>query len=266
MWPEPIRLGGFVFSLYGVMRVAAIVGATTVAVLLNRQQGIRARVTLGMALCCIPVSVLAAWMLDAVEYAPSLGAFGGELARRGSSIYGALLTTIALVWTFARPAGVRPLRVLDAAAPAFAVGEGISRLGCFCAGCCYGIPWDGPWAVVFPPRSFAFIDQVRNGVTDAIVGHSTPVHPVQLYGAVLMGGLAIALIRRFHRPHAVGEIFFTLLIAYGTYRLGIAPLRTEALASMKVFSAAFILTGVIGCWWCASSRVASRTPSAPSIP
>lgn len=29
------------------------------------------------------------------------------------------------------------------------------RIGCFFAGCCYGIPYDGPGAVVFPENSFA---------------------------------------------------------------------------------------------------------------
>ena len=33
--------------------------------------------------------------------------------------------------------------------------HGFGRIGCFLAGCCYGIPYDGPLAVVFPEGSFA---------------------------------------------------------------------------------------------------------------
>ena len=29
------------------------------------------------------------------------------------------------------------------------------RIGCFCAGCCYGRPYDGPGAVIFPEGSYA---------------------------------------------------------------------------------------------------------------
>ncbi len=33
--------------------------------------------------------------------------------------------------------------------------HGFGRIGCFCAGCCYGVPYDGPLAVCFPHGSFA---------------------------------------------------------------------------------------------------------------
>lgn len=31
--------------------------------------------------------------------------------------------------------------------------HGFGRIGCFCAGCCYGRPYNGPFAVVFPKES-----------------------------------------------------------------------------------------------------------------
>jgi len=35
------------------------------------------------------------------------------------------------------------------------LGEAMTRVGCFLNGCCYGVPWNGALAVVFPRESFA---------------------------------------------------------------------------------------------------------------
>ena len=45
--------------------------------------------------------------------------------------------------------------VTDVFAPALALGHGIGRIGCFFAGCCYGVAVDAshPFAVVYPPSS-----------------------------------------------------------------------------------------------------------------
>jgi len=144
---------------------------------------------------------------------------------------------------------ISTLRFLDAGAPAMAVGEAVSRVGCFCAGCCYGRTWNGPWSVVFPAYSYAAVDQRYQGVLSSTSAHSLPVHPVQLYGVVLMSLLAWVLVRCLRKPHHDGLIFFLFLIGYGAYRLAIIPFRVEVLASMEVFSVMFIIAGIVGLVW-----------------
>ena len=60
----------------------------------------------------------------------------------------------------------------DVFAPAIALGHGIGRLGCFSAGCCWGVECHLPWAVTF-----------RNPVAHDLVGVplGVPLHPTQLY-------------------------------------------------------------------------------------
>jgi phosphatidylglycerol:prolipoprotein diacylglycerol transferase len=48
---------------------------------------------------------------------------------------------------YARAYHIELSRFADAAAPGLAVGQGIGRLGCFAAGCCYGRPDAGPLAL-----------------------------------------------------------------------------------------------------------------------
>ena len=206
--------------------------------------------TLLVAAVCVPLCIGAARLLNAIEYGATWANLGTDfLSNPGSSIYGALLACGAAVVAMTRVLGIPTLRFLDAGAPAVAIGEGTSRIGCFAAGCCYGKPWSGPWAVTFPSNSFAAIDQRYRGVLASGSAHSLAVHPVQIYGVILMTLLTWGLIWRFQRPHDDGAVIWLLLIGYGAYRLAIAPFRTEVLTSMEWFSAGFIASGIVGLLW-----------------
>jgi len=43
-------------------------------------------------------------------------------------------------------------------------------------GCCYGIPWNSPLAIVFPRESFAYHDQIARGLLPPGALHSLPVN------------------------------------------------------------------------------------------
>jgi phosphatidylglycerol:prolipoprotein diacylglycerol transferase len=250
VWPGLHNIWGLSFTLYDVMRVAAVAASLVICISLNRRQGIPGRKTLLIATVCVPVAIGAARLLNAFEYGATWANVNTEFLRnRGSSIYGALVTCVAAVVAMTRVMRIPPLRFLDAAAPAMAVGEGVSRFGCFSAGCCYGKPWSGPWAVVFPSNSYAAMDQRYRGVLDSGSGLSLAVHPVQIYGVILMGLLTWGLMWRFGRPHGDGTLFWFLLIGYGSYRLAMTPFRTEVLPSMEAFSAVFIAAGIVGLLW-----------------
>jgi phosphatidylglycerol:prolipoprotein diacylglycerol transferase len=98
---------------------------------------------------------------------------------------------------------------MDAFAPGLAVGHAIGRLGCFSAGCCWGLPTRLPWAVTFTnPRA--------NQLVGVPLGE--PLHPTQLYES--LGELIIfaALYFRFLRPHREGSIISLYLVLYGVLR------------------------------------------------
>ena len=247
MWPAlHVPLLGVTVVPYDVFRHAAELFAVALGTIVNRRQGIPARVTIGIALLCVPVGVWGSRLLDMAEYASSTPSLDALVARNGSSIYGGMIGSFVVVAIVTRLARVPLLAFLDGAAPALALGEAVSRLGCFSAGCCYGVASNLPWAVQFPPGSMAFRDQLAAGMIGPEATLSLAVHPVQLYGFVLMIGCAIFLMRRLPRRAHDGELFFVFLIAYGAYRLAMAPLRAEALASMKLLSLAFIATGAAG--------------------
>lgn len=231
---------------YTYARIASWVSAMALAAILNERQGISRSNTLALCAICLPLSIVGSRLLDALEYLGSYGSFTEAIGRNGSSIYGGLALSFLAVWAYAAWRGVAVLRLLDAGGPSILLGESVSRVGCFLAGCCYGVPWNGPWAVTFPKESFAFGDQVARGLLAPTAEHTLAVHPVQLYSTVLAFLICLWLVRAFFRRRSDGEVFCRCLIGYGGLRLVMAPLRIESLGSMKFFSVAFIVAGTAG--------------------
>jgi phosphatidylglycerol:prolipoprotein diacylglycerol transferase len=268
MWPTVAVPGLGEWPTNGLIRATYFLAALALVLHLNSRQGIAFRITLRAFAFGVPVAAIGARLLDMIEYTGRYHSLADVLGRNGSSAYGALFAIFAFLWLFTRWQGVPYLRLLDAGAPAMALGEAMTRIGCFLNGCCYGTPWTGPWAVIFPPTSFAFRDQVASALVPATAPHSLAVHPVQLYSLLAMLCVALGLIWWFYRRPPAGGVFFGYLVAYGGLRLAVGMVRVEALSSMKVFSVVFILVGLIGL--CRTGRQktdpgAAASPSSASV-
>jgi phosphatidylglycerol:prolipoprotein diacylglycerol transferase len=245
MLPQPFDVGPYHVTLYEVARLVSIVAAVSLALVLNRRQGIAPVVTLSISVLGVVAGHVGARLLDTIEYARPF-AFRALLGEGGSSIYGGLILSFVVVAVGATLFGVSVGRFFDGCAPAVSLAEATTRLGCFFAGCCYGTAWAGPLAVSFPPQSVAFIQQVKRGLLPPDAPHSLAVHPVQLYSVGLALLITIFLLLLFRRRHYPGDVFFAFLISYGCLRLLVAPVRVEKLRSMTMFSVLFVLCGVIG--------------------
>tara|TARA_B100000683_G_scaffold143351_1_gene139356 strand:- start:1548 stop:2405 length:858 start_codon:yes stop_codon:yes gene_type:complete len=105
-----------------------------------------------------------------------------------------------------------PVAFADYAAPALAIGMGIGRVGCFMAGCCYGISTEVPWGVTYPAGDLAALGTV---------------HPVQLYDAAY-GFVAFALIVVLYQKRQFsGQAFLALVGSYAFWRFGTEMLRAD---------------------------------------
>lgn len=91
--------------------------------------------------------------------------------------------------------------------------HGFGRIGCFLAGCCYGIPYNGPFAVVFPENSYGL-----SGI---------PLFPVQLLEAVLCFATAIIIFALY----STGRLEHTVvayLACYAVMRFALEYLRYDS--------------------------------------
>lgn len=80
--------------------------------------------------------------LEAIDYA-----FGGMV------FYGGLIGFIFGVYRYSRRFHVPFIAFTEGYAPLIPFVHGMGRIGCFFAGCCYGIEYYGPLSVRFPPEA-----------------------------------------------------------------------------------------------------------------
>ncbi len=119
----------------------------------------------------------------------------------GLSIHGALIFGVPWVAWYSRRHRLSFLQFADFAAPAFAIGHGIGRIGCFLNGCCYGAACNLPWAVRF----------LREGHPGEL---TPPSHPVQLYSALFNLSFFVLLDRVSRKPHRRGSITLAYLALF----------------------------------------------------
>lgn len=75
----------------------------------------------------------------------------------GWVVYGGILGGLLAGWAYCKNHGMNFLEMFDLVIPEVALAQGFGRIGCFLAGCCYGVALhDHPWyGLVFPENSLA---------------------------------------------------------------------------------------------------------------
>jgi phosphatidylglycerol:prolipoprotein diacylglycerol transferase len=89
------------------------------------------------------------------------------------------------------------LATLDAAAPAWALGQAVLMVGCLFAGCDYGRPTAMPWGIVFHSRWAALWNGTPLGIR---------LHPVQIYLCAVELVLCLLLLWWLPRRRQAGEV------------------------------------------------------------
>ncbi len=134
------------------------------------------------------------------------------LMQGGFVFYGGLIGAILLMLLAGKWHKINAVEYLRSAVFMIPIMHGFGRIGCYMAGCCYGIPYDGFGAVVFPKESFAL-----SGVA---------LFPVQLVEAVLLLLLGVILMymRLRKRWHYTLE---TYILSYALIRFVLEYLRYD---------------------------------------
>lgn len=162
----------------------------------------------------------------------------------GGVFFGGLLGAVAAAIWFFRSRGIPVWNGGDLMAPSIALGHGVGRLGCFAAGCCYGVPADGPTAVTFT-------DVYANSVTG--VPLHTPLHPTQLYEAGVEFALCLFLLWLTPRRRFAGQVFLTWVLLYSLARFAIEFFRGDPrgfmleglLSTSQVLGVVLLATAVV---------------------
>jgi len=246
--PIAFQLGTLTIHWYGVMMALAFFAGLWTATRRARIVNLSGDVVADVVLWLILGGIIGARFVYVTTYWKDEFASGPfsevfMIQHGGLVYYGGLIGSTAagigyLVWK-----KLPVWKIADVLAPSIALGSVFGRIGCLLNGCCYGRACDLPWAIHFPA------DHQTGGA---------PVHPTEIYDALLNLVLYVFLAWLFRRKKFDGQIFATYLIIYAVFRSVVeyfrgdypsdhvhAGLTSAQLVSIPIFVAGLALAAIL---------------------
>ena len=221
-----IDIFGFPLPMYGTLAVIGMVFGILAAISLASKYGVAKVDVLFAGFYCGIGLILGAKLLYFITMLPKfISNFDVFLEKpwkvlmyvfSGFVFYGGLIGAALGVVVYCKQFKI-PLRpVMAVAAPAIPLMHGIARLGCLCAGCCYGMEYHGPGAITFPTNELIW------GLADV------PRFPTQLVETSVNLVLFICLYLYVRTGKAKGEKAIGIyLIVYSTMRFCLEFVRGD---------------------------------------
>jgi phosphatidylglycerol:prolipoprotein diacylglycerol transferase len=227
MFPVLIRIGPFTIHTYGFLIAAAFLLGLWLALRQAEREGLAKDKITDIGFYALFAGIVGSRVFF-------IGTEWGHFADHpldmikiwegGLVFYGGVIFAIPVAVWYARRQGLLLWQTADIWAPSIAVGHAIGRLGCLCAGCCYGLPTDLPWGITFShPETLAI--------------RGIPLHPTQLYesAAEFLNFAILVMIRRRKSFH--GQLFWVYVMNYAVIRALVELFRGD-------FERGFILPGI----------------------
>jgi len=274
MHPTLLEIGTLKFHAYPTMLAVAFITCVLLGVReANRGPDAFPGTPIG-GLCGFVGALLGAKAFWILQYSEPKYLWHVFLIYEGGLVYyGGLIGGVLGVLLYLRVTRLPYWLTADIAAPYLALGQAITRIGCFLNGCCWGHAAEGlPWAVTFGRHSPAFTRQVEEGLLHPSAAAPLPVHPTQLY--MVAGLLAIALVLKLglgrDRPFH-GAVGLAYCFLYGLLRFIVETFRGDSARSVfglsvsQMISLALIL-GSVATYLVVIHQMQRRTPAAVEGP
>ncbi|MFT6866975.1 MAG: phosphatidylglycerol:prolipoprotein diacylglycerol transferase [Cyclobacteriaceae bacterium] len=230
MHPELFTIGSLTIHTYGFMiMLGAIMGYFYMSTVSAKELGIPSDKIQNLAIIIIVSAFVGGKLFFYFEkpgyYFSSWDLMANNF-RTGFVFYGSLLFAIpAIVWYFRKEKF--PLwPMLDRIAITGAIIHVFGRMGCFFAGCCYGVPTDSFLGITF-----------SNPESQAKPLH-TALHPTQLYEASMILGILVILYMMKRHKRLEGRLIFVYVTLYAVGRSIIEIFRGD-------LARGFIIEGVL---------------------
>jgi phosphatidylglycerol---prolipoprotein diacylglyceryl transferase len=259
---------------YGVMLgLSILLGWYISRTLSERRDGFPPSLTGALYVTTIASAIAGARLLYVLTNLERFDAFGDvfRLNQGGLVAYGGFLGGFFGSWIYCRVHGLSILAWGDAATPSMSSGLFLTRIGCLLYGCDYGQPWNGAWAITFPPGSPCYNQQRVEGLLPEHASRSLPVHPTQIYesavGLVLFLFLMWVWSRRKHR----GEVMLAFTMGYGALRFLLETVRGDdqrgAVAGLSTSQIIAVVTSLLAAfaWVWLRRRPAGAPMAAPTL-
>jgi len=211
--PIAFSIGGFELHWYGIMVVLAIIGIVLIASREAKRVGISTEVIYSLAIWAVVSGLVVSRLIHIIDQWDYYMAHPRQIiAFEGLTIYGAILGVLLAVIIYCWVRKLSFWQLGDIISPGAVVGQAIGRVGCILNGCCYGLPTNLPWSVIYTsPDSYAPLH--------------IAIHPTQIY--LFLWNLVVFTIlwqlRKRLKP--VGSLFLLYLALYALGDFSIRFLR-----------------------------------------
>jgi phosphatidylglycerol:prolipoprotein diacylglycerol transferase len=265
--PILFRIGGFEVVSYSLALAIAFAAGVWVACRRAPRHGVDPELILEVGTAAVVSSLVGSRLLWVVthpaEFQPPHGTWTDAFGLAGLSMQGGIVLAAitCLAWIAYRRGPI--LRTTDLCFTSVALGESITRIGCFLNGCCHGVASGVPWAVSFPAGSLPW----------QVLGDAA-LHPTQLYAAAGSLALFAALSAWLAREPAPGAVAAGWLAGTGLVRIAVDAFRYYepevtlgsvggvAVTVNTPVSLAMLVAGA-ALWIAVTRRRAARSAAAP---
>lgn len=224
------QIGSLTLHMYGLMMAVGFLAALGLCLLRRKKLGLDDNIVWGIFYCAIIGGILGAKLLFIIVEFPQILKDITILTdlRNGYVVYGGILGGIFCSWLYCRWKKAPFFKYFDLVMPAVSLAQGFGRIGCFCAGCCYGRETDSAFCIVFHNSMFA-----PNGVG---------LIPTQLISSVANFVLGLILIWYASRRPKDGRVAAAWMVFYGIGRFAIEFLRNDYRGSIGILSTSQIIS------------------------
>ena len=215
MHNEIVKIGPVTIYGYGLMIAIGIIAAFWTTERLADKNGLEKEPVFNILSVGVVFGIIGAKLLFFITILDEIIADPGRMLplSDGFVVYGGIILGIVSAAIYCKKKGLVFLNYLDCSVPSIALAQGFGRIGCFLAGCCYGVEMDSPISVTFKHSAYA--------------PNQVPLFPSQLVSSAfdfLNFAVLCVLLKRNKRPGRVGAYY---LIFYSVGRFVIEFFRGD---------------------------------------
>lgn len=242
------NVGGFHLAVraYGLMLALAYIVGILLAAYLGKRRGYPFNKFIDLGFWIVVSSIVGARLLFILLNLDRYIAEPLKILRLwegGLTFYGGFLLALVVSIWFLKRNRIKVWDGCDIVSISIALGYGLTRIGCFLNGCCFGKPTNLPWGIAFPKPNFEGMSEPpwHMGVFDPsqpvadfnAAGYyhpGIPIHPTQLY-AMATGFIIFAILLLVYRKRKFeGQVFWLFVFLYSIYRFLVEFVRGDKVA------------------------------------
>ena len=207
MHNELITIGNITIYGYGLMMAIGFITAIIGALYMAKKKGLIKNAIIDIALLALASGLLGAKILYCIVNIkkviknPSM-----IVANGGFVVYGGILFAILACYIYSKKSRLDFFTYADIILPHLFIAQGFGRIGCFLAGCCYGMEYDGIGHIIFESSIFA--------------PNHTPLFPSQLCSSafdMIMGIILITLLYKTNLKKGITTSLYLLSYGFGRF-------------------------------------------------